>query len=261
MDTRAVDSLETKPDYRWTLRALQEQLGVVLEQLTNPLCILLDGLDEYLGDKWDMADFLLETAASQVKLCIASRPDMVFEIAFKNTPIIKMQEWNSPAIDKMVTLTIQRSLAKGDFYSDDTVVELAKGVSKKAHGVFLRARFAVNELREGWSAGLTLAEIKKSLKKVPDELEDIYARILKNLKPEQRQEAAYLLQLVCYAKRTLTLDELYVAMAHAAGGQDLHIKQISEREIERFEEKDLRSYWRCTRGVSESRIMRVPGIL
>ena len=99
MDTRAVDSLETKPDYRWTLRALQEQLGVVLEQLSNPLCILLDGLDEYQGDKWDMANFLLETATSQVKLCIASRPDMVFEIAFKNTPTIKMQEWNSPAID------------------------------------------------------------------------------------------------------------------------------------------------------------------
>lgn len=120
MDTRAVDSLETKPDYRWTLQALQEQLGVVLEQFSNPICILLDGLDEYQGDKWDMADFLLETATSQVNLCIASRPDMVFEIAFKNTLTIKMQEWNSPAIDKMVTLTIQRSLAKANFYSDDT---------------------------------------------------------------------------------------------------------------------------------------------
>lgn len=161
-----------------------------------------------------------------------------------------MQEWNSPAIDKMVTLMIQRSLAKADFYSDDTVVELAKGVSKKAHGVFLRARFAVNELREGWSAGLTLAEIKKSLEKFPDELEDIYARVLKNLKPEQRQEAAYLLQLVCYAKRTLTLHELYVAMVHAAGGEDLHIKQISEREIEGFKKKSsqLREvYSRCFR--------------
>lgn len=131
MDTRAVDSLETKPDYRWTLRALQEQLGVVLEQLSNPLCILLDGLDEYQGDKWDMADFLLETATPQVKLCIASRPDMVFEIAFKNTPTIKMQEWNSPAIDKMVTLTIQRSLAKADFYSDDTVVDSPKGFLRR----------------------------------------------------------------------------------------------------------------------------------
>lgn len=59
--------------------------------------------------------FLLETATFQVKLCIASRPDMVFEIAFKNTPTIKMQEWNSPAIAKMVTLTIQRSLAKAEY--------------------------------------------------------------------------------------------------------------------------------------------------
>lgn len=150
----------------------------------------------------------------------------------------------------MITLTIQRSLAKAGFCSNDTVVELAKGVSKKAHGVFLWARFAVNGLRERWSAGLTLAEIKKSLKNFPDELEDIYARILKNLKPEQRQEAAYLLQLVCYAKGTLTLDELYVAMAHAAGGQAVHIKQISEREIQRFKKNSsqlLEVYSRCFR--------------
>ena len=226
-----------EPEHGWSLRTLEERLDIILKQRSYPICILLDGLDEYQGDKWELADFLRKTASSGVKLCVASRPDRVFNSAFEQIPTIKMQEWNSRAIDNMVTLRIQRDMETSDFYNHKEVVELAKGISKRAQGVFLWARFAIEELRDGWSERLGLEELQKRLENVPEELEGIYAQIFRKLRPEQRQQAASMLQLVCYAKRSLTLRELYVATAHAAGGRRPLVKQISARDMEGFEKQ------------------------
>lgn len=235
----AVDLPGNEREQQWSMRALQERLAIVLNQRRNPICILVDGVDEYQDSKWDLAHFLREMASSRVKLCVASRPDRVLNVAFEHLPTIKMQEWNTPGIDKMVTLSIQRDVAESGFYNDNEVVQLAEEISNKAQGVFLWARFAVKELRDGWSKGLDLAELQMRLEKVPEELEDIYARIFRQLEPKQKQEAAYLLQLVCYAKRTLTLDELYVALAHATGGQGPFAKGMTALAIQKFEKRLL----------------------
>lgn len=232
-------SPKLEPEERWSMRVLQERLSIVLKKRSNPICILLDGLDEYHGDKWDLAGFLREIASSRVKLCIASRPDLVFDNAFKHIPTIRMQDWNTPAIDIMVRLTIQRSVAGSGFYNDKDVVLLAKEISEKAQGVFLWARFAIYELRDGWTQGLDLASLQKRLENVPDELEQIYARIFRKLNVEQKQYAAHMLQLVCYARETLTLSELYVATKLAAGSKSPLEGQISPSHIQQFEKRIL----------------------
>lgn len=228
-----------EPEERWSMRVLQERLSIVLKKRSNPICILLDGLDEYDGNKWDLARFLREMASSQVKLCIASRPDPVFDTVFNDLPTIKLQDWNTPAIDVMVLLTIQRSVAESGFYNDKDVVLLAKEISEKAQGVFLWARFAIYELRDGWTQGLDLASLQKRLENVPDELEQIYARIFRKLNFEQKQYAAHMLQLVCYARRTLTLSELYVATELAAGSKGPLGEQISPSHIQQLEKRIL----------------------
>ena len=234
-----VDSPGVESRNRWSIRQLQEKLMCILEQRSNPICILLDGLDEYRGNKWDLAKTLTEMADSRVKLCLASRPDQVLNVVFKDIPTLKMQDLNKPAIDKMVTLTIRDSMAGSGFYEHREVVQLAEEISTKANGVFLWARFAIEELRDGWSAGLEMVELQRRLENVPKELEDIYARIVSKFVPEQKQKAAHMLQLVCYAKRTLTLGELYVATAHAAGRQDLLVKHLTAYDKQQFEKMIL----------------------
>ena len=236
-DLKPADSPGSEPEHGWSLRTLEERLNIIIKQRSYPICILLDGLDEYQGDKWDLANFLRKTASSGVKLCLASRPDRVFNSTFEQLPTIKMQDFNTPAIDKMVTLRIQRDMETSDFYNYKEVVALAKGISHKAQGVFLWARFAIDELRDGWSERLDLEELQKRLEHVPEELEGIYARIFTKLRPEQRQQAAYMLQLVCYAKRTLTLRELYVATAHAASGRRPVVQRIRTRDMDDFEKQ------------------------
>lgn len=228
-----------EPKHRWSLRALQERLSHILNQHSGPICILLDGLDEYQGDKWDLASSLRNMANPRVKLYVTSRPNLVFNTAFKQIPTIKMQEWNGPAIDKMVTSRISRDMTASGFYDYEEVVELAKGISKKAQGVFLWARFAIDELRDGWSERLNLKQLQKRLEIIPEKLEDIYARIFRKMKPERRQQAAYMLQLVLYAKRTLNLHEFYVATAHAAGRKEQLVKRLIARDIRDFETRIL----------------------
>ena len=228
-----------EPKHGWSVQSLQERLTFMLEQCSGPVCILLDGLDEYQGSKWDLADMLRKLASSKVRFCVASRPDPVFDNTFIDVPTISMQDWNASAIDKMVTLTIQKSVAGSGFYDNDGVVELAKMISEKAQGVFLWARFAINELRDGWSEGLELAELQKRLENVPEELEDIYARILVKIRLELRQQAVYMFQLVCYAQETLTVSELYVATTLATGSRGPPMQRISAHDIQQFRRRIL----------------------
>ena len=234
---KAADLRGVEPEHGWSLRTLKERLTTIIEQRSNPICILLDGLDEYQGDKWVLASFLRETESPGVKFCFASRPDRVFNSIFQQLPTIKMQELNTPAIDKMVTLRIQRDMAISGFCKRKEVKQLANSIPEKAQGVFLWAHFAIEELRDGCSEGLDLKELRERLENLPEELEGIYARIFRKLRPEQRQQAAYMLQLVCYAKRTLTLRELYVATAHAASGRRPPIKHISAHDMEDFKRR------------------------
>ena len=222
---------------RWCIRSLQEGLVIVLKKHSSPICMLLDGLDEYSGDKWDLVKFLNEIANAHVKLCIASRPSPEFNTAFENVPTIKMQDLNRPGIDMMVNLTIQHSMAKSGFYDDKDIVRLADEISEKANGMFLWARFAINEIRDGWTEGSDLESLRKKLDDVPAELEHIYARILSRVKSDQRQEAAHMLQLVCYAIESLPLQELYVATMLAAGRKSCSWQEITHSNIERFQKR------------------------
>ncbi|KAG6988517.1 hypothetical protein G7Y79_00072g097790 [Physcia stellaris] len=221
----------------WCVRSLREGLAILLKKHSNPICMLLDGLDEYSGDKWDLVKFLHETANAHVKLCVASRPSPEFNTTFENVPTIKMQDLNRPGIDKMVNLTIQNSMAKSGFYDDEDIVQLADEISEKANGMFLWARFAINEIRDGWTEGSDLESLRKKLDDVPAELEHIYARILSRVKSDQRHEAAHMLQLVCYAIESLPLQELYVATMLAAGRKSCSWQEITHSNIERFQKR------------------------
>ena len=223
----------------WCIRSLRERLVIVLKRYSSPICMLLDGLDEYSGDKWDLVNFLKEIANAQVKLCVASRPSPEFNITFEKVQTIKMQDLNRPGIERMVTLTIQSSTAGSGFYDDEDIVRLADEISEKANGMFLWARFAINEIRDGWTEGVDLKSLRKKLDDVPAELEQIYARILNRVKPDQRQQAAHMLQLVCYAIESLRLQELYVATMLAAGEKSCSWQQITNPVIERFKKRIL----------------------
>ncbi len=54
--------------------------------------ILIDGLDEFKGDHQELVDLVADiSSVSHIKICVASRPWIMFQDAFRTTPSLMMQ--------------------------------------------------------------------------------------------------------------------------------------------------------------------------
>ena len=92
------------------------------------------------------------------------------------------------------------------------ISELSRLVATRAEGVFLWARFALEQLLQGHSSGETLGEMSVRLDSISGDIEDIYDRMLGRLEPLAKKECMIMLQLVCFAKHKLLWQELCVAI-------------------------------------------------
>ena len=96
---------ERHVEQHWSDGDLFKRLKICLNESPRPICIFVDGVDEYasgLDDiedrQWDLVDFLKDISGPRSKLCIASRPEKVFLTAFAQVPSLRMQDWNHEGI-------------------------------------------------------------------------------------------------------------------------------------------------------------------
>ena len=234
---RRADTIDSSREQLWSVGYLRKTLDAKLKQDSSRVFLLLDGLDEYQGNQWELAEFLRQIAGSRVRLCLASRPEPVFEASFEYLPKLKMQAVNREGIENFVTLTLERSLPNCSFFVDSDIVSLSRNIGQRADGMFLWARFATYELAEGYARGEDLPALEERLEQLPPELEDIYSRIFRRLKPRERHEAGCMLQLVCFARRTLTIEELMAALEHVRAKFGFHLTKISKQICHQFERR------------------------
>ncbi|KIW56137.1 hypothetical protein PV05_04819 [Exophiala xenobiotica] len=177
------------------------------------LMILIDGLDEYEGQKVELTNFIKELCFSNVKVCVASRPDPPFPDAFAGSPSFKMQDLNYGAIRAFVLHTLH-TFFPSRRYEDTALQALAKEIAQRALGVFLWARFAAYELIDGLTRGEELGspQLETRLEAVPEELQEIYSRILSRLSPNDKKIAGHLLLFITSSKGILTVEMLQEAI-------------------------------------------------
>ena len=72
--------------------------------------------------------------------------------------------------------------ASSDRSSDD--------ISDKASGVFLWVYLVVNNLVDGLTSGNTIEALEKMLDEFPSDLQDLFARMVKDLQPNYQETAA-----------------------------------------------------------------------
>ena len=60
--------------------------------------------------------------------------------------------------------------------------DLPTEIAERANGVFLWARFAIDDLIDGYAAGDTAGEIEERLRNLPEDLKDMYERILRRIR-------------------------------------------------------------------------------
>ncbi|KAH8745621.1 hypothetical protein F5882DRAFT_108345 [Hyaloscypha sp. PMI_1271] len=199
--------------HQWSTTELLAAFDVVLATASRPVFLLLDGLDEYGGDKFELCSFIKSFPSTRMKVCIASRPDPPFPDAFHAVAQIRMDRLNAPGILAFVTETLKEFCCPSDFANDTELSEIAEEITERANGVFLWARFAIFEVIDGHTKGETPVEWEARLNQVPRELEDVYSRILAARSPSEKSLTSRLLQFICYAQRTLAMQELFVAMS------------------------------------------------
>ena len=192
------------PEYTitWNLRSLQDAFYCALEDFPTPLCLFVDGLDEYGGQMYELVRFFVSISErcgpqARHKVCLASRPEGALALGLEACPGFRMQDYNTKGIEGYVRSMLDSRILPNE--KDRRA--FSKLVARKAEGIFLWARFAVSEVIRSFSRGENLDELNRRLDEVPLEMNEIYSNIFGRMSPGDRDDARLMFQLVCSAKR------------------------------------------------------------
>ena len=163
--------------------------------------MFIDGLDEIVGDYHSFLT-LIDNLVDQenVKICLSSRPLLVFEEAFKEAPSLKLQDLTYDSIrayaDTQLSDLIQRRVDKRDIHR---VKDLVGVIVYRANGVFLWAVIAIRDVRDGLRDVVDLDELAQTIDNLPSQLESLFMLMLNRIKPAYQRDAARFLQIALYS--------------------------------------------------------------
>lgn len=202
--------------HAWSLHELKEVMQALVTQDNSELkfCLFIDGLDEFDGDHREIADFCWQLSQhSDIKICLSSRPLMVFEEAFGCYSHLQLQDLTRKDIQKYVF----------DNLSDHPRLKMSQGISsqipsltnevvERASGVFLWVVLVVRSLQAGITNHDSPSDLQRRLDDLPLELDGMYSMMLEKIDPPfYREQAFRLLQLMYHAKDSLSMLELSFA--------------------------------------------------
>ena len=222
----------------WHEARLRECLLSVFDHSSKGLCVFIDGLDEYEGNLIQLLRFLTklqtvgENSGTPRKIYVSSRPEPIPSQLLEGTPGLSMSEENRRGIRAYVQSIMSDMPSK--IAEHPQWKTLCDEIVDKADGVFLWARFALDELVQGFCKGESIDELSARLDSVPDELDGIYKRIVDRMEPQARNEAFVMLQISCSTQGSLSLPEFQVAMSFAIGTDPSIRKVIDGSELGLF---------------------------
>jgi hypothetical protein len=193
----------------WSMQELHQAFEFLLSKsgLSYRLCIFIDGLDEYEGDHDSFVEQLSTIALHHdVKMCIASRPWPVFELAFSTVAHLMLQDLTYPDI---VRFTWSRlSGHRGFQYLVATEMEFAGNlvleISDKAQGVFLWVSLVTKSLLTGLTNADRVVDLQQRLEELPGDLEELYYKMFNSIEPFYRAHASQYFQIALAATGQLS---------------------------------------------------------
>lgn len=163
------------------------------------VCLFIDGLDEYDGEHQTLINNcqgLLNLP--NVKMCVSSRPWLVFEDAFHKSPNIMLQELTYPDIRHFVVSKFENNdgfkrLQLRETGFADTLMD---NITEKSSGVFLWVQLVVNSLLAGLNHDDRISDLQRRLNLLPPDLERLYVTIVEDLDPFYFQHASQYFKLL-----------------------------------------------------------------
>ena len=184
-----------------TEQELYHMLRSVIKILTKSkkTCLFVDGLDELDGHHEDLICLFKDLIDNpNTKICVSSRPWIVFEDAFKHKPSLGLQDLIYPDIQLYVHSCLYdnpgfvQHAQREPAYAD----QLADNIIRKASGVFLWVNLVVASLLSGMGCGDRISDLQKRLEALPPDLELLYKKFLLSQDPFYLEHAAQLFTLV-----------------------------------------------------------------
>lgn len=196
----------TDPSVHWSPSELMKCFRRMVNQISSQgkLFLLIDGLDEYEGDKNDLVELLLQHKAAfadpacQLKLCISSRPWNVFENEFKGCRKLRLQDLTESDIRRYVydKLKDNKLMQRLQLAEPRPAANLVRTIVDKASGVFLWVRLVVKSLMDGLQSGDRIDELQNRLLELPETLYKLYEHMLGQIAPRYHQEATQIFQIM-----------------------------------------------------------------
>lgn len=195
----------------WTMQELREALLLASKALAKDakLCLFVDGLDEFDGDHNALIALFKELVQTyaHVKICVASRPWVVFQDAFGSKPNLRLEDLTYNDIKLFVTAKFadDPEFSKLQRREPGFANQLIEDIVSKASGVFLWVHLVVASLLAGMTFGDRVSDLQKRLELLPPDLEDLYNKMLQSLDPFYLEHAAQFFTLLEVAKQPLTI--------------------------------------------------------
>jgi len=178
----------------WKVAHLKKVLRSVSNQTIMPLkiCFVIDGLDEFDADDDEYealgAFFQDITSSKNVKVCLSSRPWVVFEDLFSGSPNLKLQNLIYRDIEKYIHDKFYQNNAFQKLISRDSAAArgLLAEIVEKADGVFLWVKLVVRTLLNGLRNRDDLSDLWEQLRRLPRELKPLYNHLFGLIEPYER---------------------------------------------------------------------------
>lgn len=174
----------------------------------------IDGLDEFSGEPSKLIALLRRLASYQnIKICVSSRPWMEFEDAFKKQPNLMMQHQTARDIAHYSRESLSKNPAFCEIatYDPKYAENLIQNIVTKASGVFLWVVLVVSSLLEGLAQGDRPSELQMRLEKLPDELDELFTKMLHGMEGQNFRDASHIFRIVHAAAEKPSLLVLSIA--------------------------------------------------
>lgn len=189
-DRSRIKQSQTVPDLMSTMEAiLRSETGTCF-------FLLLDGLDEQDGkhfERRDLIDFILRISRlDNVKVCVSSRPEFLYQETFGDGPSLRLQDLTLPDMETTAWDLLKREPNFRILLQSEPspIHRLVSTLCSQAEGVFLWLCLAIFDLATGIHRHDTLDSLFDRLKMLGSSLDDLFEKLLGNIAPVDRPIAA-----------------------------------------------------------------------
>ncbi|KIN07657.1 hypothetical protein OIDMADRAFT_109094, partial [Oidiodendron maius Zn] len=195
-----VNKFDKPPRWSWSFARLERAITdlEIASADKFKLCLFIDGLDEFDGDPENITEvFQRLSTSAHIKVCLSSRPWLIFEEAFNHGPNLRLENLTWGDIqdyvrDKLDANPKMQQLVKMD---PSQSLTFSRTIVSKANGVFLWVKLVVASLLNGLRNRDEICDLQRRLEVIPSELDNLYNHMLGRIEPVYIQKAIQIFQI------------------------------------------------------------------